>query len=391
MTLSPSAARAETGHGRLMPALDHPSDALRHFGPNWFASVMGTEIVANAAVTLPFRVTGLRTFALVVWLLASAMLVCLIAATTAHWIRHPAHARAHVRHPVMGQFYGAPPMAVMVVGAGAVLVGRDLIGVRAAVDLDWVLWFAGAASGLASAVIVPYFAFTVHRNRPDSVNGAWLMPVVPPIVAASTGALLVPYAPAGQARLTLLSCCYAMFGLVLIVSIILITIIWNRLAQHKLGEASLAPTFWIILGTLGQSITATGLLAEVAGEAMPAPDAQAASELALFYGTAVWGFALLWIAIVTMITIHAVRAGMPFALTWWSFTFPLGTVVTGSSLLADRTGADLFKATAAVLFAVLLAAWATVMLRTLSGTVRGQIFLTPAPAGSRRRRRAHLS
>jgi hypothetical protein len=31
-------------------------------------------------------------------------------------------------------------MALMTVGGGAVLVGRDLLGERIAVDLGWVLW-----------------------------------------------------------------------------------------------------------------------------------------------------------------------------------------------------------------------------------------------------------
>lgn len=40
----------------------------------------------------------------------------------------------------MAQFYGAPPMALLTVGAGSVLIGHSLLGERAAVDLDWVLW-----------------------------------------------------------------------------------------------------------------------------------------------------------------------------------------------------------------------------------------------------------
>jgi hypothetical protein len=34
-------------------------------------------------------------------------------------------------------------MAIMVVGDGALLVGRDLTGLRAAVDAAWLLWLAG--------------------------------------------------------------------------------------------------------------------------------------------------------------------------------------------------------------------------------------------------------
>ena len=39
-------------------------------------------------------------------------------------------------------------MALLTVGSGALLVGRDLIGLRLAVDLDWVLWTAGTVGGL---------------------------------------------------------------------------------------------------------------------------------------------------------------------------------------------------------------------------------------------------
>ena len=35
---------------------------LQHFGPNWFASVMGTGIVATAGATLPVHVPGLHVF-----------------------------------------------------------------------------------------------------------------------------------------------------------------------------------------------------------------------------------------------------------------------------------------------------------------------------------------
>ncbi len=176
------------------------------------------------------------------------MLVALSTAWTVHWIRHPATARGHAANPVMAQFYGAPPMALLTVGAGALLLGRDLLGEPLAVAAGATLWTLGTVAGLASAVAVPYLMFTRHDLAPDSVLGGWLMPVVPPMVSAATGALLVPYAPEGQARLTLLLACYAMFGLTLLASVIVTTLIWNRLTQHRLGPAATVPKLWIVLG-----------------------------------------------------------------------------------------------------------------------------------------------
>ena len=37
-------------------------EMLGNIGPNWFASVMGTGIVATAGATLPVRVPGLQAF-----------------------------------------------------------------------------------------------------------------------------------------------------------------------------------------------------------------------------------------------------------------------------------------------------------------------------------------
>jgi len=101
---------------------------LGNIGPNWFASVMGTGIVAVAGATLPIHVPGLHAFAEMVWVMAAVLLAVLVVAVGGHWLRHPTVARAHARNPQMAHFYGAAPMALMTVGTGAVLVGKDLVG-----------------------------------------------------------------------------------------------------------------------------------------------------------------------------------------------------------------------------------------------------------------------
>jgi tellurite resistance protein TehA-like permease len=84
-------------------------EVLGNIGPNWFASVMGTGIVATAGAALPVHVVGLRTFAQVVWVIAAALLVALIAVVGGNWLRHPTVARTHARNPQMAHFYGAAP------------------------------------------------------------------------------------------------------------------------------------------------------------------------------------------------------------------------------------------------------------------------------------------
>jgi C4-dicarboxylate transporter/malic acid transport protein len=365
-------------HLGLLPDLQRPAQVFSNLTPNWYASIMGTGIVAVAAASLPWQPRGLHTAALVVWALAAFLLVALTTATVVYWVRDRGAARRNLLHPVMSHFYGAPPMALLTVGAGTILLGRDVIGLRAAIDVDWVLWFAGTVTGLAAAAVVPLFMFTRHTVGPESAFGGWLMPVVPPMVSASTGALLIPYAPAGQARLALLLTCYAMFGLTLLASIVIITLIWYRLAVYKVGDAPMVPTLWIVLGPLGQSITAANLLGGVAHEAMPAPYSTALQAFGVVYGVPVWGFAVLWAALAGAVTIRTAREHLPFSLTWWSFTFPVGTCVTGTSELALHTGSDLFRVAAVLFYVGLVGAWITVALRTARGSLRGNLFLAPA-------------
>lgn len=289
-------------------------EMLGNIGPNWFASVMGTGIVATAAATLPVQFTGLRAFAEVVWIIAAVLLIVLIGLVGGHWLRHPTVARSHARNPQMAHFYGAAPMALMTVGSGAILVGRDLIGERIAVDLCWVLWTAGTLGGLFTAVSIPYLMFTQHNVEPDAAFGGWLMPVVPPMVSAATGALLIPHMVPGTGRATMLYGCFAMFGLSLVAALLIVAMIWSRLTHYGTSGTARVPTLWIVLGPVGQSITAAGLLGTNAALAVDREIAAGFSVFSVLFGVPMWGFAALWIALAAGLTVrtawHAVRADM---------------------------------------------------------------------------------
>ncbi|WP_285617266.1 TDT family transporter [Kineosporia sp. NBRC 101677] len=358
VTHAPTQRRTTPAH----PTPSVPQGLAASVAPNWFAAVMGTGIVATSAAALP---SGLQTreFAVGAWLLATALLILFAGATVAQWAGHRERARSHHRHPVIAHFYGAPPMAVLTVGAGTLLLGPGLIGPQAAVTIAWALWGLGTVAGLISAFAVPYQHFTGAlgdaSRQPDAAFGGWLMSVVPPMVSASTGAALLPHTPAGQPRLTLLLALYGLFGISLIASFVLITQLWTRLVQHGLPPARLMPTLWIVLGPLGQSVTAANLIGRQAGTAIEDPYATALRAFGVVYGLPVLGFALLWAAWALALTLRTARSaeGLPFAPTWWAFTFPLGTCVTAAAALGQATGADALAGLAVILFTGLLSGW----------------------------------
>ena len=83
----------------MLRDLERPRQVFSNLTPNWYASIMGTGIVATAAASLPIHVPGLHLFGLVVWAMAAVMLITLTAATALHWryFRRPRAAITAIR------------------------------------------------------------------------------------------------------------------------------------------------------------------------------------------------------------------------------------------------------------------------------------------------------
>ncbi|MFF4171455.1 TDT family transporter [Streptomyces sp. NPDC001744] len=371
--------RATTPGARPSPR----TRSVRHLGPNWYASVMGTAIVATAGAALPVGVPGLRTVCAAVWALSLAMLLVLLPARALHWLRHRDRARAHLLDPAVAPFHGCLPMALLAVGGGAMVVGRDWTGLPAAVALDAVLFTAGTAAGLVVAVAVPYLMVVHHRI--EGASPVWLLPLVAPMVSAALGPLLVPHLPAGQPRQTLLLACHALFGVSLLATLVVLPLVFGRLVTGGPPPLALTPTLFLVLGPLGQSTTAAAKFADAAPGVLPGPYARGFAAFAVLYGVPVMGFALLWLALAGAMVLRARRRGMGFTMAFWAFTFPVGTCVTGAEGLAAHTGLSVFRWLAVGLYALLVAAWLGAGWHTLRGLVGGTLLVEPGatPSGAR--------
>ncbi|MFC7815551.1 TDT family transporter [Streptomyces sp. NPDC057367] len=362
------------------PAPPRRVPAVRHLGPNWYACVMGTAVVGTAGAALPWQVPGLRATCTAVWALSLALLAVLLVARSLHWLHHRDQARAHLLDPAAAPFYGCLSMALLAVGGGAVTVGRDWIGTPAAVALDTVLFTAGTVVGLTAAVAVPYLMAVRHRTEPGQASPVWLLPLVAPMVSAAMGPLLVPHLPPGQPRETLLLACVAMFGVSLLATLVTLPVIFGRLLTGGPLPLALTPSLFLVLGPLGQSTTAAGKFADVAPGVLPAPYAEGFGALAVLYGVPVMGFALMWLCLAVAHVVRARREGMGFSMTWWSFTFPVGTCVTGAEALARHTGLAAYDVLAVLLYGVLVTAWAVAAVHTARGLFSGVLLAGPRPA-----------
>ncbi|MEU9478438.1 TDT family transporter [Streptomyces sp. NPDC048191] len=363
-----------------LPAVTVPRVArLRGLGPHWYAAVMGTAGLASAGRALPAHAAGLPDLLAAVWALSLVLLVVLLTARALHWIHHRDQARADLLDPAVAPFYGCLSMALLAVGGGALTVGQRVLGTGAAVALDAVLFTAGTAVGLVAVVAVPYLMAVRHRVEPARATPAWLLPLVAPMVSAALGPLLVPHLPAGQPRATLLLACLALFGLSLFATLLMLAPVFARILSAPLPLA-LTPTLFLVLGPLGQSTTAVGKIADAAPGVVPAPCVRGLGVFVMLYGVPVMGFALLWLALAAAHVVRARRQGMGFTMSWWAFTFPVGTCVTGATALARHTGLVAYDWLAAGLYAVLVAAWSAAAFGTVRGLLSGELPAAPRTA-----------
>jgi tellurite resistance protein TehA-like permease len=330
--------------------------------PNWFTVAMGTGVVANAAALLPVDLPGLRALALAAWIAGALLLARLGIAASEQWRRDRRDGRVREPHGLaMAPFWGAPPMAVLTIGAGTLLVGEQLIGHTPALVVALTMWAAGTAGGLAALATIP-LRMILHPERTlEAVFATWLLPVVPPMVSAMTGAALVPSLPAGLPRSAMLLACCALFVVSLAAIVATKVVIGRRLLLHGTGPERMLPTLFIVLGPLGTSIGAVCLLAAAAPASGGGILARQLDALSLAYGLPIWTFAMVWLAIAATLTLRAAARGeLPFAASWWSFIFPLGTCVIGTSELALKTGSTPLQWAAVGLFVALLGAFAVV-------------------------------
>ena len=154
----------------------------------------------------------------------------------------------------------------------------------------------------------------------------------------------------------------------------MLVVLGRCLARHGTGPAAAVPTLFLVLGPLGQSVTAAHTIGDGAGAA----GLDAGPALGLAYGVPTWGLAVTWLLVAAVLLRRTARCtGVPFSMTWWSFTFPVGTVVTGTSALAVSTGSVALATTAVLLFTGLVAVWLVVATGTLVGLREGSL-LRPA-------------
>ena len=336
------------------------ADISRSFAPGWFAAVMATGVLALTAHSLsgrwPFMaplVQGLHWF--------NVLLFCVLSVPwLTRWLRYHEAAMMTLRHPVQASFYPTFAIAMLVLAAQwLAIVGMPIVAL--------VFWWGGTALLFVFSFAVLFHMFRGEHVDLEHVTPAKFIPAVGLVVIPVAGGPLLELQTGALRELGLLANVVGLgAGTLMYLGLLGLTLQRKLLAKPAVGI--LTPTAWIHLAPLG--VIPVSLLNVL--DQLPFAVAR---EPFLFISLLLWGFGVWWLVMAALLTNAARRAGqMPFALSWWGFTFPLGAFVAASLRLSPLTGIGGVDTVGVACWLLLLAVWSVTLLRTVRGVISGAVF-----------------
>lgn len=355
-------------------------ERIRHFTPNWFATTMGTGILALCLGQFPDSAILWRAGA-VLWLANIVLFAGLTVLYAGKWARHPREALLALEHPVVSMFFGCIPMGLATIVNGMVLFGIPLFG-EAAMPVAVGLWWLDAGLAVLAGLAIPFAMFTRQAHAFAQMSAVWLLPIVACEVAAASGGLLLPHLQEASAQMTVLFVSYALWAASVPLALGLLTILFLRMALHSLPPAAMAATAFLALGPIGTGALGLALFA-INGRAVLEANglgafADAMSGAALFGAVLLWAYGLWWLAMALAVTTRYVKNGMPFNLGWWGYTFPIGVYALATLRLGSVIPVAAIGVFGSVLVLALAAIWLVVALKTAMGAVEGALFSDPS-------------
>ncbi len=334
--------------------------ATHRASPGWFTTVMGTGILAACTrLALPESPFG-RIASVALFGVAAAVFVGLVVVFAITFAIARPTLRAMFEDRASALTLGAPPMAALTLAVDAWTIAPLVVAPTLCVAVAQMLFVVGALSGTLVAVVVPIRHFRAMSL--ETITGAWLLPVVPPVVVSVPAALLATTWPsAWRAPILAGAATLLVFGVGF--AAVTIGVLATRLIRRGLLPTAAIPTLWIVVGPLGQSVA--GAVALGSASALVEPEiGRFAMTSAVIYGFPVWALGVVWLFVVLVITGRTVMSGLPFSMGWWSFTFPVGTLTGASFALDHVTGFAPFGVAGETLTGLLAVTWSIVAVRT---------------------------
>ncbi|KAF6844462.1 c4-dicarboxylate transporter malic acid transport [Colletotrichum musicola] len=348
---------------------------------------MGTGIVSVLLHNLPYNTPWVsHGLAVAFFVLNIGLFTVFTAITVLRYALYPEIWTAMVIHPAQSMFLGCFPMGFATIINMMILVCAPAWG-DWVVSWAWGLWWLDAALSLATCITVPFVMIHQHRPGLQAVTAASLLPIVPTVVASSTGGLVAEALPDPNKAFITLVTSYILWGIGICFSGMVLALYFHRLTIHSIPSKEAIVSVFLPIGPLGQGGFGIQQLGKVSLKLIPqttaftasAPSAVHGGEvlyfLGIFLALIMWGFALVWLSF-ALISIATMQK-FPFNMGWWGFTFPLGVLATCTGMLAQELDSAFFRVATMVFSISVCLLWLLVAVRTLHQAISGEIFFAP--------------
>jgi len=336
------------------------TDIARAFAPGWFAAVMGTGVFAITTHSLSLRWPWLALPAEMLHWFNSGLFLVLAVPWLMRWLAFRQAAMQTMMHPVQANFYPTFSIALLVLAAQWLTFSPHI-------EVALAIWWLGVLVHFVFSFAVVFIMFRGEHVAVDHVTPAHFIPAVGLVVMPLAGGPLLAHME-GAWHEWMLTINIIGLGAGSMMYLGLFGLALHRKYLHKPAHGALTPTIWIHLAPIGA--IPVGLMNIV--EQLPYPSAR---ETATVLMLLVWGFGVWWLVIASLLTLSARAAGeLPFALSWWGFTFPVGAFAAESLRLTTILGWGSTFAIGLAAWLLLCFFWTITLVRTARGVASGALF-----------------
>lgn len=333
---------------------------VKNFAPSWFAAVMGTGVLALGAAFLGHGFAPLSAAAVALHWFNVILFLVLLLPWTLRWFHARPQAAGALVHPVVGNFVPTVAIALLVLAV-------QFIQLVKAPQIALALWWTGAVLAFGFSFLILYKQFLGEQVMLDHVTPGMFIPPVGLVVIPVAGAPLA-LAAGGATQGWMLLVCYIALGSGALLWLALQSITMFRFVLHKPIPGPMVPTIWINLGPLGVMPISLIALADASPFIVDKVPFHAAALL-------LWGFGAWWLCMAAMLTVSYWKRGqLPFALSWWAFTFPTGAFAIASFKLSGVVPLPGTFGVGVLAFGLLALFWSVTLARSVRGTLDGSLF-----------------
>ncbi|KUJ20747.1 sulfite efflux pump SSU1 [Mollisia scopiformis] len=364
---------------------------VRNFTPSWFSVTMGTGIVSILLHNLPYNGEWLCWISIVIFALNVILFMLCFLISLLRYTLYPQIFVAMIRHPGQSLFVGTFPMGLATIINMIVFVCVPAWG-GPWPYIAWGLWWFDVVVSVICCFSIPFATMYIHTATLQTMLATWLLPIVPPIVAAASGGIVASVLPNPQHALWTIITSYILWGMGVPLAMVILVIYFQRLTMHHLPTQEVIVSVFLPLGPLGQGGFAIMELGKMAMQIFPKTNTLPLSPTVspLMYSgdilyvvgwlvaTMMWGFGFVWLFFAFA---SITRRPFPFNMGWWGFTFPLGVYTTSTLQMAEELPSGFFRVLGTILAIIVTILWLVVATITFWQAMTGEIFFAPCLKG----------